>query len=202
MPTTSPTPTQSSAQQRKQYHAQARVGRLGQLLLNDKIYKHVAFVGTRQGLAELQRDSLATLLSSVHYGTLHIHHGGSLGADTELHHMAHTKGHLCIVHPANNAVLGIRILAGTFRPVCEHCKFLPPAGSASRDRRMIQASEVLIACPYEFNATLNSRVWAAIRYARMVRYSKGGAGEGVAAKRIDMKIVIVLPDGTYTEEKV
>lgn len=137
----------------------------------------IGFTGTRKGTTAAQKATLAILLGSlVAKGTL-FHHGDCLGADAEAADtvMALQNGPWgCVVHPPNNWA------SRALKPG----RILPPADYLVRNQHIVDACEVLVACPGTKAEEQRSSTWATVRYAR----------------RRGCPIKIIFPDGTIKEE--
>ena len=130
------------------------------------------FTGTRDGLTWEQRGSLYLLLEKMRPAWLH--HGDCVGADAEAHDLA---GRLRIrrqVHPPDKP--GLRANC----PVVRGMDGVPrsPLPYLVRDRRIVEETHWLIACPKEMFRTKGG-TWYTVDYAR---------GK-------DRMVVFVWPDG-------
>jgi len=119
----------------------------------------VGFTGTRKGLSTAQKASLLNVLKFLRPRV--VHHGGAEGADTEFHKMVLSLGVKIVIHPStlaeyeweNDDKVSVQ-------------ESLPPL---LRNRQMVDAVDVLIACPFQDYEVLRSGTCATIRYARKRR---------------------------------
>ena len=140
----------------------------------------IGFTGTRQGCTKEQRLTLKTILLQ-HADSTEFHHGAAIGADGEF---AITVRRLLPradikAHPSN-----ITDQVGYAALECSDEVFqpLPPL---KRNERIVEACDLLIACPAGMAEELRSGTWATIRRAR----------------RAGKPIVFCWPDGTTTREE-
>lgn len=140
----------------------------------------IAFTGTRDGLTDAQRDAVATWLrDNVIEGSV-LRHGACVGADAEFVLLIeslprHRRDSVTIIaHPSNLPRMTdtASILSSD---LCEGAK--PPL---ERNRDMVDASLVLLACPKGNVEEQRSGTWASIRYAR----------------KVGRKVVVIWPYGT------
>jgi hypothetical protein len=136
------------------------------------------FTGTRHGLSDAQRlrlgDGLRRLAPSE------LHHGCCLGADESAAVIAsvHLAGCWVVAHPPENTSL---LSEAALRVSDERRDPLP---YLERDAAIVDACDVLIACPRGMVEERSSGTWATVRMAR----------------RAGKRIVIVWPDGSVTRE--
>lgn len=103
-----------------------------------------------------QKMTLETLLQ----GAAEFHHGDCVGADAEAHAIALGKVPITIWPPANESQRAFCKGAATTKPADDYLV---------RNRKIVQATERLIAAPKGFKEELRSGTWAAIRHARYIR---------------------------------
>lgn len=119
----------------------------------------VAFTGTQIGCTDAQVAALARTLVALGCGVLH--HGDCIGADEVAHRVARAMGARIELHPPRN---------GSKRARCEMLRgeVVRPEGEyLARNRAIVDAGEVLVACPREETGEeLRSGTWATVRYAR------------------------------------
>lgn len=115
---------------------------------------NVGFTGSRRGMTEKQYSSLAALLRRLRPATFH--HGDCVGADAEAHQLAAGLGAELHVHPPVDPRL---------RAWCQADVLYPPAPYLTRDRQIVDAAQLLVACPAG-PEVVRSGTWATIRYAR------------------------------------
>lgn len=136
----------------------------------------VGFTGTRFGATRYQLESLDRFM----VGRLpnEWHHGGGVGADKQSHDLAIGYGIDIWIHPS---------LAGvdfTLFPRQRADRLERPYGHLRRNRNIVGAVHVMVACPRGFEEELRSGTWATIRYAR----------------KIGRKLYIMYPDGRVDVE--
>lgn len=136
----------------------------------------LGFTGTRQGLTDAQRDALYTYIHECPAFS-EVHHGACLGADAEFVDMIHEQGDegwVCqiIAHPGDQPEMT------DIESLKRSDLVLPRKPMFQRDRDIVNASTILLACP-KGPEEVRSGTWSTIRYAR----------------RTPCKIVIFWPDG-------
>lgn len=132
------------------------------------------FTGSRHGITAGQRDVLRGVLRNdmrhvrgrpgMIYGgrPTHLHHGDCVGADHEAHILAVQCGLDISIHPPIE--LTYRALN---RPYGRGMIYEPKA-YLTRNRAIVEACDVLIACPLTEDPVLRSGTWATIRYAELM----------------------------------
>jgi hypothetical protein len=140
----------------------------------------VGFTGTREGCTPAQGGALARLICDM--PITEFHHGCCLGADTEAvtHVTYHHVGVQVTAHPCS---LRAFFSQRAYRLSNAFCDVKPPL---DRNHDIVDACEVLIACPKESAEVLRSGTWATVRYAR----KKG------------LRVVLILPDGNGPEPTI
>lgn len=138
----------------------------------------IGFTGTREGLSAEQTRYVRALLS-LYDENDYVHHGLCVGADEQFHNIAHARRINIIGHPPTE----IRFLAGIDED--EFYELMPPRVYLTRNKNIVSQSDMLIACPKEYEEVKRSGTWATIRYAR----KKG------------IPIHIIFPDGTREYEE-
>ena len=144
----------------------------------------VAFTGTRNGMTDEQADAVRYVLEQIRLDTASLydpapdtpdefHYGDCVGADEEAFEIAKAREFHTHCHPAFPE--GDPRRAGT-KGADETYDVFPPL---ARNKRMVDASDILVAAPSGAYERVRSGTWATIRYARM----------------IDKPIVMVLPSG-------
>lgn len=119
----------------------------------------IGFTGTRQGMSQVQKDSLYRILEDYREaGEVEFHHGDCLGADDEAHDIAIQTHCSVVVHPPKIATFrAFRHEAGV--------KVLPPKDYFDRNHDIVDATDFLIAAPKTDHEELRSGTWATVRYA-------------------------------------
>lgn len=143
--------------------------------------KHIGFTGTRHGLETMQYESLGLLMDEIMAQACRdgdgvgVHHGDCIGADEQFHKLAREIGYAVAIHPSTHPL----------RAHCQGDKMHEPKATLARNADIVAASEIMLACPYEFEEQPRGGTWTTIRMARK-------AGKPLA---------IVLPDGTVQRER-
>jgi hypothetical protein len=137
----------------------------------------LGFTGTRQGLTDPQREALETLLRSLK-DVAEAHHGDAVGADAEFSLLLRAchLGAVIFAHPCD--IPSQRSQKSTWH------RTHPPKPPLARNRDIVDASDLLVACPAGMAEERRSGTWATVRHAR----------------RKGVPLRIVRPDGTVTEE--
>lgn len=138
----------------------------------------VGFTGTQVGCTDAQTAALARTLDGL--GATVVAHGDCVGADETAHRIARAMGAAVELHPPRIA---------TKRAFCEMLRgeVVRPAGEyLARNRAIVAATEVLIACPQEETGEeLRSGTWATVR----------------AARRFHRPVAIIRPSGRVERER-
>lgn len=148
------------------------------------VEKHqgIGFTGTSKGTTARQDVRLAELLCSMRDGTpwQWLHHGDCVGADERAHQLALMYGMNCCIHPPTNpAKRGW--MERTIGP--GDVEVREPQPYLARNRAIVDATTILVACPVGMEEVLRSGTWATVRYAR----------------RLGRPVTIVYPDGSIVE---
>lgn len=140
----------------------------------------IGFTGTRHGMSARQLESVRKIVKKSTAGTttFRAHHGDCVGADCEFHAIAveADSDAWTVIHPG---------------PIGEHSAGCvgddrhDPLPHMLRNRRIVAASTVMIATPFEATEQPRGGTWATIRIARK-------AGKPLA---------IAWPDGSVTKER-
>jgi hypothetical protein len=142
----------------------------------------IGFTGTREGMTREQRAAFFQFVKGLDpHARISFHHGCCLGADASAVDIIDRKHGLSDIYgyPSNlkgmTSENAIRLSNVVYPP-------LPPL---ERNKNIVSAVDVLVACPKGPEASnFKSGTWATIRYAR-----KNG-----------IRIVILWPNGNTTEE--
>lgn len=134
---------------------------------------HIGFTGTQHGMTQKQKESFYCLTNKFNgiFEIIIFHNGDCIGADAEAWEIALNNEWKGILHP----------------PIKDHKRaflenaiaIMPPLDYIARNKKIVEASKVLIATPKEFTEQLRSGTWSTIRYA----------------KKRSNKIIIIWPDG-------
>lgn len=149
-------------------------------------FHNIGFTGTSLVTTTKQDAALFKLLSvlgardrNVHSG----HHGDCIGADFTFHNAVwqYIPRARIVIHPPTDrkarAFCRIRGIASGDE-IKRSYAFL------TRNRHIVAASDLLIACPFTHNEQLRSGTWSTIRYARQK----------------PIPIIKIIPDGNYSAE--
>lgn len=133
----------------------------------------IGFTGTSRSVTPAQTAELLIYLRSR--PGCELHHGCCVGADATAHKLAKALGYDIVIHPPTN----------TYKmAVCEGAtRILPAAPYLTRNHDIVDACDVLVACPATSDEVQRSGTWATIRYA--VKRRKN--------------ILIICPDGQCTK---
>lgn len=132
--------------------------------------KHLGFTGTQTELTDWQKVMLQRMLHDYRSrGFTHLHHGDCISADATAHRLAIEARFQIVVHPPeNNKKRAYAWVAG------ERATTLDPKPYLERNRDIVDACELLLACPKEGEADhylqtgespQRSGTWATVRYA-------------------------------------
>jgi hypothetical protein len=151
----------------------------------------VSFTGTRRGMQPMQRSRFLSLVSAMFTAEAdnEWHDGDCIGADDEAHqivvaikreHAAQGRTLKMVGHPGDTPEYYASNVFDETRDL---------AGNIQRNHRMVDETEILVACPGETNDVPRSGTWATIRYCRRQMRT-----------RKDLHLFICWPDGTLTKE--
>ena len=137
----------------------------------------IGFTGTQTGITPSQFDLLVEILEKLHEVT-EAHHGDCVGADREFSVVIDCIFGTGLIHchPPTDSKKRAFVRADVI---------YDPEPFLDRNKNIVNATEILIACPKGMNEEIRSGTWATVRYARKQK--------GV--------IVILWPDGKYTYEE-
>lgn len=147
----------------------------------------VGFTGTQKGMSKEQRRALAQTFKELYIDNDfdEFHHGDCIGADEEAHDLVRELFCGDALVPNGNVEIIIHPpIVYSKRACCDGDDILEPKPYLERNHGIVDATEMLIACPKEYEEQLRSGTWATVRYAR-----KRGKW-----------IVVVFPDGTVKDE--
>jgi len=117
----------------------------------------IGFTGTQVGMTNEQKSSLEKYLKiSLKYSEYH--HGDCVGADEQFHKILEKLGtDEIIIHPP---------IKNVKRAFCKAKTILVPKDYLDRNKDIVDASEILIAAPKEFDEQLRSGTWSTVRYCK------------------------------------
>lgn len=121
----------------------------------------VGFTGTREGMAQIQRNTLRDLLKELNPDEGH--HGDCVGADEGFHELCIEQGIHTVGHPPESPM---------FRAYCSTDETRQERAYIGRNRNIVREVDVLIGCPKELREPSMLRghgTWSTIRYAIMKR---------------------------------
>ena len=116
----------------------------------------IGFTGTRKGISDDQREAVTELLQSL--SPSEAHHGDCIGADAEFHTLCLELNIPIVIHPPNS---------DKARAFCDGAADTrDPKPHLDRNHDIVDACDILIACPDSPIERRRSGTWATIRYAR------------------------------------
>lgn len=123
---------------------------------------HVGFTGTQKGMTDMQKKSVAQLVEIHSPGVFH--HGCCIGADAEFHALADRVLNLIVKHPPVDE----RKIASCRTHFAKYL-VLEARPYLDRNHDIVDASDIVIAAPFQADEQLRSGTWATIRYAKKSR---------------------------------
>lgn len=139
------------------------------------------FTGTQVGMTGAQRDRVWKIMVDAvgEYGRqgIEARHGDCIGADRDFHSICRTLGLWIVGYPP--------VVSGK-RAWCDFDSEREPREYLERNRDIVNASDVLVACPAGVVEELRSGTWSTVRYAR-----KAG-----------IPVMLVLPSGEVRKSGV
>jgi len=136
----------------------------------------VGFTGTQNDLTVAQFDLLLLVMQELDDMT-EAHHGDCIGADATFSEVVDSMYPNTIVHIHPPVV-------SSKRANCRYDESSEPFSYLTRNKHIVDATDMLIACPRTKEEELRSGTWATIRYAR----------------KTGKPIAIIWNDGKYTYE--
>lgn len=137
-------------------------------------FQRIGFTGTRAGMSFAQLRTVKRLLCEISLSETHS--GDCIGADADFMECVDQMSAIYSVgHPPNKR---------TLRAFCHYQCTLFPKGFLERNRDIVDASQLLIACPKSREEETRSGTWYTVRYARSKK----------------KPIIIVFPDGSELHE--
>jgi len=134
------------------------------------------FTGTRGGMTAAQKASFTRLMELLRPAMVAFHHGDCVGADAEADAIVRAADSrvVIVIHPPSNQ---------HYQAFCERGGDVvqPPAGYLERNHRIVDACDLLIACPRTATEEVRSGTWATVRYAL----------------KLNKRVLIVFPDGSW-----
>lgn len=117
----------------------------------------VAFTGTRNGMSDAQKEKVKSLLIDLKPDKAL--HGMCIGADEDFHNICKELGIYIEGYPGKSAT-GDNV---TYRSTCEPNITHEEDTHFSRNRKIVDMCNVLIACPFDKSQT--GGTWYTIKYA-------------------------------------
>lgn len=141
----------------------------------------MGFTGTRKGMTSEQKQEFYNLV--IEHDVTEFHHGDCKGADENAHYQVRRVA-------ANTGkkiwIVGHLPTKDKTRAFCKVDERLDPHDYLVRDQHIVDATEMLVACPEDFIEVVRSGTWYTVRYART----------------LGRPIKIIRPDGSVKEENV
>ena len=136
----------------------------------------IGFVGSKYGGNECQQEILKDLLFAMEPSE--VHHGDRIGSDIQVHNICMDLNITVIIHPPVHDDLRAFCLG--------HKECREPKSYISRNKCIINETDIVIAMPDALSESFKSDTWSAIRYAK---------------KNLKPLVTIML-DGTVTENNI
>ena len=120
---------------------------------------NIGFTGTRSGMTEVQLDTVRSVLWQLRYHPSQpkLHHGDCVGADEQADALAEELDIYRVAHPGPQPKT---------RAYCEASEIREPRPFLTRNRDIVEETEVLLAAPGTDHEVRRSGTWATVRYAR------------------------------------
>ena len=134
-------------------------------------FSRLGFTGTRKGLSIKQEVALNKTLKRLFEMVKEVHHGDCVGADSSFHHLCFSKGYKIIIHPPTH---------DKYRAFLKGAEFRRPRPYLERNKKIVDETDFIIACPDGYKEILRSGTWSTIRYA----------------KRMNKTVIVIYPDGS------
>ena len=115
----------------------------------------IGFTGSRHGMTEAQQEQVKNLISSL--GASEFHHGDCVGSDAQAHDVAKQLNLKIVIHPPS-------VNKYRAHKSGDECK--PAKPYLTRNKEIVKATDLMIACPSSSNATSRSGTWATIRFTQ------------------------------------
>lgn len=132
-------------------------------------FEVIGFTGTQKGMSSAQSERVEEILKKLN--PKKIVHGDCVGADAQAHDIAEKLGLEIAVRPC------------TIRPkraFKQGNSIADPEDPLERNKKIVEDSDLVIACPKEPKSTLRAGTWMTIRHA----------------KRTQTPVWVIYPDGT------
>jgi hypothetical protein len=139
----------------------------------------------RHGITPAARAAFNKALLEMGANTLH--HGDCVGADATAHTVALEMGLRIVIHPPTYDIHRAFCLGPPTTTT-----HLPPLAYIARNRKIVDAVDLLVALPYGYEQEVRSGTWSTYRYAR---------GIGRQGRKIPIPTLIIYPDGSQKYER-
>jgi hypothetical protein len=140
--------------------------------------KKVGFTGTRFGMTDKQKETVARLLDKI--GGTFFHHGDCVGADEEAAGIAGLLGYKLICHPP---------IKDEHRAYTKGNDYvLKPKSHFARNRDIVDETDILIGCP-QYDEPITKQTMGGTAYT--VNYSR----------KQSKPSIVVSPDGVARAER-
>lgn len=119
----------------------------------------IGFTGTQVGMTDRQKGKVKDYITKLKLNNIitEAHHGDCIGADHHFHDICVSKRINIYIHPPKNP---------SKRAFCKSNNIFPEKEYLDRNKDIVDASDILIATPKEYQEELRSGTWSTIRYAR------------------------------------
>lgn len=128
----------------------------------------LGMTGNRYGISNDAQIKLFDFLNKN--TTTEVHHGDCIGADAMFHNICTNLNIKTIIHPPDN---------NKMRMFCQGNVILSAKKYLTRNRDIVNGTDILIAFPSSKEEILRSGTWSTIRYA----------------KKVNKKVIIIYPNG-------
>lgn len=133
----------------------------------------LGFTGTQVGMTDAQKLEVTRIISILNPDMAI--HGDCIGADAEFDTIVKGVGAFVVIRPSN--ILDKRAHCSAF-------KTYPAEDPLVRNHKIVDDSNIMIACPKTMTEELRSGTWATIRYTKKLIADEG-----------KKQLYIVWPDG-------
>lgn len=140
----------------------------------------LGFTGSQSGMTSFQRETFASILS-IHKVT-ELHHGDCIGSDEQAHKIAYDEGiTIFSIHPPSNhnkrafcfddqQLTKFNHILTEYKEYDDaRVRWYPVKSYLERNKEIVDAVEIMVATPKEYQHTLRSGTWQTIRYGWQVK---------------------------------